>query len=197
MTATTRRTDPIDPPECRSAKWSTNLGLLPEDRSVTSGYTERWIAFGDLFKCRLTKWSTIVSVVARGVPFKRLQSHGQSTASRLTLICDLTQWEANFLFVFFLLYSPRKAKNRMLFLWWRPTVGWRTSNALIPNVGDKAVNAEARATLCDDEEPVCERMQDRHRKRGRKIGTKKRYIPKIATITISTTTSKRLQCHFI
>ena len=25
------------------------------------------------------------------------------------------------------------------------------------DVGDKAVNVEARATLCDDEEPVCER----------------------------------------
>ena len=37
-------------------------------------------------------------------------------------------------------------------------------------VGDKAVNAEAKATLCDVEEPVCERMQDRHRER--EIGTK-------------------------
>ena len=27
----------------------------------------------------------------------------------------------------------------------------------------KAANAETRATLCDGEEPVCERMQDRHR----------------------------------
>ena len=67
--------------------------------------------------------------------------------------------------------------------------------ALEQHVGDKAVNAEARATLCDDEEPVCERMQDRHRER--EIGTKKRYIPNSNDYKITTTTSKRLQSHFI
>ena len=77
--------------------------------------TSGWIASSDLFNCRLTEWSTNLSVVAQGAPLKRLQSHGQSTASRLTLICDLTQWEANFLFVFFLLYSPRKRKTECCF----------------------------------------------------------------------------------
>ena len=73
--------------------------------------TSGWIASDDLFTCRLTEWSTIVSLVAQGVPFKWLQSHGQSTAGRLTLIYDLTQWEASFLFVFFLLCSSRKTKT--------------------------------------------------------------------------------------
>ena len=195
MTVATRETDPTDPPECRSTEWSTNLGLLPRDRSAASAYNERWTTFGDLFRCRLTKWTTIVSAVAWGVPFKRLQSHGQSTVAWLTLNLWFNTLRGKFLLR--LLSSLLFKENKKTELWWWPTVGWRTSNALIPNVGDKAVNAEARATLCDDEEPVCERMQDRHRKRGRKIGTKKRYIPKIATITISTTTSKRLQCHFI
>ena len=35
------------------------------------------------------------------------------------------------------------------------------------SVGDKIINAEARATLCDDEEHVCEHMQDRQRGRER------------------------------
>ena len=35
--------------------------------------------------------------------------------------------------------------------------GLRTSNALIRNVGDKAVNAEDQTTFCDGEELVYER----------------------------------------
>ena len=50
--------------------------------------------------------------------------------------------------------------------WW-PTAGRRTSNALIPNVVRKAVNAEARATLCNGEEPTCEREQDMRTERDR------------------------------
>ena len=59
-----------------------------------------------------------------------------------------------------------------------------------PTVGDKAVNAEVRATLCDGEEPVFERMQDRHRERERERERHKRihYFPK-ATVTITTTTT--------
>ena len=41
MTATTRGTDPTDPPECRSAEWSTEFGLLLEDQSAAGGYKER------------------------------------------------------------------------------------------------------------------------------------------------------------
>ena len=37
---------------------------------------------------------------------------------------------------------------------WRPTAGRRTTNALIPNVVNKAVNAEDHTTFCDIEEPV-------------------------------------------
>ena len=60
---------------------------------------------------------------------------------------------------------------------WEDTIKDRRS-AFDLIVGDKAVNAEARATLCDDDELVCERMQDRHterereREREREIGTK-------------------------
>ena len=55
-------------------------------------------------------------------------------------------------------------------------------------VGDKVVNAEERATLCDGEELVCERMQDRHtereRERERERDRHKEYIIfKEATVT--------------
>ena len=70
----------------------------------------------------------------------------------------------NFEFAFFLLCFFKWSENRMLWrLWWWPTAGWRTSSALIPNIGDKAVNAEARATFYDGEEPAYERNQDTHR----------------------------------
>ena len=42
----------------------------------------------------------------------------------------------------------KENENRMLCaIRWRPTTGWRTSNTLIPNVGDKSVNAEVQATF--------------------------------------------------
>ena len=41
------------------------LGFLFEDRSAASGYNERRTTFGDLFRCRLTEWSTIVSLLRK------------------------------------------------------------------------------------------------------------------------------------
>ena len=49
---------------------------------------------------------------------------------------------------------------------WRPATGRRTSNALIPNVEDKAVNAEDQITFCG-EEPAYRRKQDTHTQRER------------------------------
>ena len=37
---------------------------------------------------------------------------------------------------------------------WRPAAGRRTSNALIPIVGNEAVNAEDHTTICGEEEPA-------------------------------------------
>ena len=146
---------------------------------VTTG---GWIASGDLFSCRLTEWSTIVSVIAQGAPFKRLQSHGQNTVGRLTIICDLTQWESNFLFVFFLLCSSRKSENRMLgcVRWW-PATGWRNSNALIPNVG-------TRPSMQKHEQHLvwwraCVWVNKIHIEGEREIGTKETFYFLIATIT--------------
>ena len=63
-----------------------------------------------------------------------------------------------------------------------PTYGDQSQRGPERSVGDKIVNAEARATLCDGEELVCERMQDRHRERER--DRHKEYdIFKEATIT--------------
>ena len=73
--------------------------------------TSGWTTFSDLFRCRLTKWSTIVSVLAQRAPLKRLQQQEQSTTGWLTPICDLTQWDSSFQFVFFLLGSSRKTKT--------------------------------------------------------------------------------------
>ena len=46
-------------------------------------------------------------------------------------------------------------------------LGGEDAGWLLLSVGDEAINAEARATLCDGEEPVCELMQDKHTKRER------------------------------
>ena len=43
------------------------LGLLFLDRSATSGYNGRRTTFSDLFRCRLTEWSTIVLMLHRRV----------------------------------------------------------------------------------------------------------------------------------
>ena len=56
---------------------------------------------------------------------------------------------------------------------WRPTVGGRTSNALIPIVGDEAVNAEDHTTICGGEELAYRGSKDKirtHKERER--GTK-------------------------
>ena len=45
---------------------------------------------------------------------------------------------------------------------WRPTAGIRTSNALIPIVGDEAVNAEDHTSICDVEEPAYRRNKARY-----------------------------------
>ena len=147
MTAAMRGTDPTDPPECRLAEWSTKLGCFLETNLQRVVTASGWIASGDLFGCCLTEWSTIGSVVAQGAPLKRLQSQEQSTASWLTPICDLTQWDASFCFSSFFSILQRKRNKMLCGVLWRPAVGWRTSNALIPNVDDMAINAEVQATF--------------------------------------------------
>ena len=62
---------------------------------------------------------------------------------------------------------------------------------MIPNVGDKAVNAEDRITFCD-EEPAYRRKQDtqKERERERKRGTKNiDYIQEMQQLQIITTTT--------
>ena len=56
-------------------------------------------------------------------------------------------------------------------------------------VGDKVVNAEARATLCDGEEPAYEKQNEIRTERERESEAQRiNYIP-IATITTMTTTT--------
>ena len=82
--------------------------------------------------------------------------------------------------------KPIKQNVSFQVLEWRPTAGRRTSNALIPIVGDEAVNAEDHTTICGEEELAYRRSKakyaHRERERKREIGTKRRYIP-IATVT--------------
>ena len=54
-------------------------------------------------------------------------------------------------------------------------------------IGDNAINAEARATLYDGEEPVCERMQDRRRERETEIGTKNNLYSNWQQLQMTTT----------
>ena len=76
---------------------------------------------------------------------------------------------------------------------WRSTAGRRPSNALIPIVGDKAVNAEDHTAFGDVEKPVCRRNQDTHThtltERERERGTKNISIHKIQQLQIRTTTT--------
>ena len=50
------------------------LGLLSRDRSAPSGYNGRQTTFWNLFGCRLTEWSTIVSMLHKGFHLDRLRS---------------------------------------------------------------------------------------------------------------------------
>ena len=50
---------------------------------------------------------------------------------------------------------------------WRPTAGRRTYNALIPNVGDEAFNAEDHTTICDVEEPAYRGSKAKYAQRER------------------------------
>ena len=66
---------------------------------------------------------------------------------------------------------------------WGPTTGRRTSNALIPIVGDKVVNAEDHTTFCVEEEPAYRRGEARYAQRERERRTKNVYIHRNATVT--------------
>ena len=50
---------------------------------------------------------------------------------------------------------------------WRPVAGRRTSNALIPIVGDEAVNAEDHTTICGEEEFAYRRGRTEYAQRER------------------------------
>ena len=62
-----------------------------------------------------------------------------------------------------------KQKHNVVFqkLEWRLAAGRRTSDTLIPIVGDKAVNAEDHTAICDGEEPAYEGKQRRYAQRER------------------------------
>ena len=83
---------------------------------------------------------------------------------------------------------------------WRLVAGRRTSNALIPIVGDEAVNAEDHTTICGEEEPAyrgsnTEYAQgERERERQKRISL---YSQKCNSYNITTNLYKRLQSHFI
>ena len=50
---------------------------------------------------------------------------------------------------------------------WRPAAGRRTSNALIPIVGDEAVNAEDHTVFYGEEEPAYRRCKTEYAQRER------------------------------
>ena len=53
---------------------------------------------------------------------------------------------------------------------WRLAAGKRTSNALIPIVGDEAVNAEDHIAICGEEEPTYRRNKTEYAQRERQRG---------------------------
>ena len=96
--------------------------------------------------------------------------------TRLTLICDLTQWEASFLFVFFLLCSPRKTKNRMLWFYddgqqrvEEPPTLWYQMLGMKPSMRKTKQHSVMIKNLRMRISKICV-------ERKREIGTKKRYI---------------------
>ena len=78
-------------------------------------------------------------MLVTGFHLERLQSQKQSTVCWLTPNDDLTQWDANFLFLFFLLCFLKWSENKMLCcnggwqrveelpMLWYPMLGTRTS----------------------------------------------------------------------
>ena len=65
---------------------------------------------------------------------------------------------------------------------WRPTAGRRTTNALIPIVGDEAVNAEDHTAICDVEEPAYRKSKAEYAQREREAQRISLFI-KNATVT--------------
>ena len=178
------------------------LGLFPEDRSVASGYNERWTTFGDLFRCRLAGWSTIVSLLHKEVSpwavtiteteYSRLAySKWRSNTVKCKLICLL-------LSSLFLQKQTKKQNVVFQVLEWRPAAGRRTSNALIPIVGDEAVNAEDHTAISDVEEPAYRRSKAKYAHKERERHKEYHYIHRKQQLQIRTTNLyKRLQSHFI
>ena len=78
-----------------------------------------------------------------------------------------------------------KKKQNVVFqkLEWRPVAGRRTSDALIPIVGDEAVNAEDHTALCDGEEPAFKGSKDRIRTERERETHKEVYLITNATVT--------------
>ena len=180
MTAAMRGTDPTDPPKCRLAEWSTKFGCCLETNLQRVVTTSEWIASGDLFGCCLTEWSTIGSDVAQGAHLKWLRSQEQSTASWLTPISDLIQWDANFLFVFSLLCSSRKTKTKCYEVYYDGRQRVEESPTLwYQMLGNKAVRAEVQATFVMMKN-LCVRISKidihTHTHSHTHRGTKKRYI---------------------
>ena len=171
MTAAMWGTDPTDPPGCRLAEWSTKFGC-PGDQSTTGGYSKRvncvrW-PIRMLFNRMKHDWvgcctrSSPPTVTITGTEYSR------PTYSNLwfnTVRCKL------FVFLLPSLFFKENKSRMLCGVRWRPTAGRRTSNALIPNVGDKAVSAEVQATFVMMKN-LCVRKQDTEREREIEIGTK-------------------------
>ena len=74
--------------------------------------------------------------------------------------------------------SNANRKQNVVFqvLEWRPTAGRRTSSALIPIVGDEAVNAEDHTTICGEEELAYRRNKAEYAQRERERERHKEYV---------------------
>ena len=100
------------------------LGLLSRDQSAPSGYNGRWAAFGNLFGCRLTEWSTIGSLLQMLPKCWTKRFHPEWLQSQMAEYNrwltpnegDLTRWDANhvFLLLLFSVSSRFKTENRKL-----------------------------------------------------------------------------------
>ena len=139
-TATMRGTESTSSPECRSAEWSTNWGCFLEPNLLRVVMTNVWIAWSDLFECRLAWWSTMQLDVIRRAHFEWLRSQGEI---RLTSL--LQQWfssvKCNPVCIFlFSVLQEKQIKNVVCEL--MAASNELKNLALIPNV----VDAEAWTT---------------------------------------------------
>ena len=110
------------------------LGLLSWDRSAPSGYNGQRAAFRNLFGCRLTEWSTIVSMLHKKFHLyllrSRMQEYNQLTYSKRkwsnTVRCK-PRFSSSSLFSVSSRYKTEKQNVVIRKFGWRSAAGWRTS----------------------------------------------------------------------